>query len=327
MRAPLAALALALLLAPVVLPTAGCDDTDCPQCPPVDPPTPDPTIANVWPHADGDTWIHDLQVRGYEGDPAEVLDPEEPVPPLPDLETLYARLQAPVTRPPLGASAGLYRLSFDGEVTTDAGVTAQHLREELFDASWVKRPLAPHPDRLRARILAARPDLRARRPAAGKELGDELQAPLLMGGYAFAAAADGLYGYGDLNDDYSWVYLESDLTVGHEFSMQLVPDLADDVWLHGRIWSVGDLTIGGRTHEKCVECFYAIDLGVVEATDEGGQVIGRWRPLILGVVHYAPTLGPVACEQMDIVLADVLQDADPGILVTSAALSGLQIGP
>ena len=32
-------------------------------------------------------------------------------------------------------------------------------------------------------------------------------------------------------------YLDGDLAVGTEFSMQLVPDLADDIWLYGRIWS------------------------------------------------------------------------------------------
>ena len=64
--------------------------------------------------------------------------------------------------------------------------------------------------------------------------------PFFLGGYAFAFEDSGYYWYGDLSNRHSWIYLEGDLlTVGTEFSIQLVPEFIDDAWLYGRIWAVG----------------------------------------------------------------------------------------
>lgn len=308
---------------------AGCsDDTDCPNCPDDgDPIEVEASIQNVWPNADGNVWIHDLAVRGFEGDPDDVIDPDDPVPDLPSMETLHARLAEPVPFEPLGDSEGLYRMSFDGDVVTESDVTAQNFREELFTPEYTRRVISSHDQRLRELVLSVRPDLRLDQPPKprDKDIGDQLDPPILMGGYAFEANDDGIYGYGDLNTDYSWLYLESDLSVGHEFSIQLVPDLVDDIFLDGRIWSIGDLEVNGRTYESCVECFYVIDFGITIATDEEGNVLFSARSYLFGSVHYAPGFGPVLCHQRIQPVGGALQGEGPGILDYLATISGLDV--
>ena len=62
MKSPLVAL---ILAASLVLLIAGCfDDEDCPDCPDV-PAAPAPSMANIWPHADGAGWLYDLVFTEY----------------------------------------------------------------------------------------------------------------------------------------------------------------------------------------------------------------------------------------------------------------------
>jgi hypothetical protein len=330
---PTRLLASALALCLIVF-MIGCDDDEdgCTNCPSTD--GQEPTFQTMWPSADGNTWIHDLTLHAFEGDPDDLVEPEDPDPELPDMATLHTRLGQPVTWPSLGQSEGLYRLRFDGDVTTQSGVTAQRLREELFTPESGKQQIQPQPRRLLAHLLSQRPELGAGLtglPPAGtaKAFGDELQAPLFLGGYAFAATDTGLFGYGDLNSDYSWIYLEGDLAVGHQFSLQLVSDLANDVWLHGRIWSQTDLTIDDRTYTNCLECFYVVDLGVTILTDEQGEPLGKTRAYIYGSVFYAPDLGPVLCHERSQAAYSTAYDpaAQMIILEIEASISGMEVSP
>ncbi len=313
----------------LLLAAAGCSDDDCATCPGDDSADLEPTIANVWPNADGNVWIYDNATAAFEGDPDEQSDPDDPLPELPSMETLHARLVEPVPFAPLGSSDGLYRMAFDGDVTTHSDVTAQNLTEELFNPAAGMRLLPNREERLRELILTLRPDLRPKgepKPR-DKAAGDELEVPLLMGGYAFDATEAGLYSYGDISTNHSWIYLESDLSVGHEFTMQLVPELADDIFLYGRIWSVGELAIGERTYENCVECFYLIDMGVQVATDENGVVLYWGRAYLYGSVYYSPGVGPIRCHQRAHLVPDpILQDGEGGILEIVAEISGFEVG-
>ena len=264
-----------------------CNDEDCPTCPdPQKPPT--PTLGNIWPNEDGDAWTYDLTTSMF--DVAFDPDPDDP-PPLPALEDLHADLQVPVEGDQLESAAGLYRLAFDGLKTTDSGVTAQNLTQTVYSDPWgklgagVEDPAAGMGSAVTAegfelllrRIAQARPDLRAKiaeRYGVFAEPQDRLDKagvpsfPLFLFGYAWSKEETGIFSYGDLDIDPSWIYLESDLSVGHEFQMQLVPMLADDIWLFGEIWSRGTFTAGGIQYENCVECMYAVDMGVLEATDK-----------------------------------------------------------
>jgi hypothetical protein len=97
----------------------------------------------------------------------------------------------------------------------------------------------------------------------------------------------------NLADTQSWLWLVSDLTIGHQFSLQLVPDLASDVFLHGTIAAIEPATVPAGTYANCVRVDYVIDYGTSACTDDAGNVLGTSRAETRGYVHYAPNVGPV----------------------------------
>jgi hypothetical protein len=312
---PILALALSL---------AGClddDDCECPACPEVTGP-PEPTLDNIWPHADGTGWLYDLTVReyttaGYGDDP----------PPLPTWAQIDSLLNEPAGVDLVSEDAGLYGLRFDGDLVTDTGVTGQDLVETIYADVWSeegKAAAAPRPDPVALLVARARPDLRAALAArlgvdeaallaalADKELTD-MGSLYFLGAYAFAAEDDGYYGYGDLNTSHAWTYLEGPLEPGTTWSLQLVPDIADDIWLHGHVWSVEDMTVGGRAVDNAVAALYLVDLGLQTVTDEQGNIVGEFQAYMYGRTVFVPEVGPVACTERRLIGPDsILLPGDP----------------
>ena len=76
------------------------DDDDCIDCPPADLP-PEPTLANIWPHAEGTQWVYDFDFNQYAGP-----DLTDPPPPLPSLADLHAALQLPIPTDLIEADEG-----------------------------------------------------------------------------------------------------------------------------------------------------------------------------------------------------------------------------
>ncbi len=298
-----------LLAALPLLLLAGCrDDDDCIDCPPADLP-PEPTLANIWPHADGTQWVYDFAFKQYVGP-----DITDPPPPLPSLADLHAALQLSIPTDLIEADAGLYRLEFDGQVTTHSGVTAQRLVGTIETVRGGARAV----DSERALLLAvarARPDCRdvvlARLGLTRDALKslDDAREPYFLGSYAFAFEDSGYFGYGDISTHHSWVYLADDVAVGTEFSLQLVPEILDDAWLYGRVWSVGDRVVEGVAWDNVVECMYAVDLGVQAVMNEDGESVGSVRVYFYGTTLFVPEVGPIACDERHVLAPeDVLQD-------------------
>ena len=302
------ALALALLL---VIPLLGCGDDDDPTCPDTgDDPT--PTLANIWPHADGTGWIYDLQSSLYA--PAEGTGD---APPLPTMEELHAAAQLPVTEDLLEREDGLYRLLFDGPITSDTGITGQDLVESVYMPVEETKRAAAATDPLLPLLYRVRPDLRPRLAAVVDPEKALLEVPdglYFMGAYVFAAEDTGYYGYGDINTQHAWTYLEGDLQPGDTWTLQLVPGITDDIWLHGRIWSVGDWSDGRRTWSNAVECLYLVDMGLARQTDEQGNLIATYRQYMYGITVFVPTVGPVSCLERRVLAPtdDILQDPFAG---------------
>lgn len=304
---------------------AGCNDDECVECPG---PTadPEPTMANLWPHADGTSWIYDIDYREYDGPP--LLDP---APPLPSIQELHDALNAPAEGDLLEEDEGLYRLQFDGNRTTESGVVAQNLVGTLYNETGpaaARTAGAADGERRLLRLIArARPDLRPRILDRLGETANVLKnldgatPPYFLGGYAFACEDSGYYGYGDLNTDHSWVYLEGDLTVGSQFSIQLIPDLVDDIVLYGQIWAIGDRVIGGVTWPNVLECMYVIDMGLMESTDENGEVIGEFRPYICCTTLYAPGFGPIASRERQVLGTDEILGEPGGVMEYECVLA------
>ncbi|MEZ4388844.1 MAG: hypothetical protein R3D98_14970 [Candidatus Krumholzibacteriia bacterium] len=305
---------LSILLAVLFL--AACSDDDCADCP-EQPGDLEPTLDNIWPHADGTTWTYDLRYDVHEG-PV----PADEVPPLPTMAELHAALQAPVAEDLLSSDLGLYRLQFDGMVTTDTDITAQNLVETIYAPVGDVRTVVAEPrdrqDRFLRLVARVRPDLRSllaerfgfSAPDAAKSL-DEVGTIFFLGAYAFAAEDTGYYGYGDVSVDHTWTYIEGDLAPGTSWSLELLGG-GSDLWLYGQVWSVGDQEVAGATYANAVEYMYVVDLGIQEEVDEEGNLLGSIRSYMYGATVFVPGVGPVACQERHVFGGSAdLQDDEP----------------
>ncbi len=310
---------------------AACIDDDNPVCP--DNESLEPTLANIWPHSDGNTWTFDVTYQEYHN-PEEIiarLDTSN-YDDIPSMHTLHTQLQESLPGSLSFAASGLYQLAFDGQVVTESGVTAQNVSQiyylEMDNQNSPQICLAQETsDPLLQLIYQSRPDLRQTiGPLLNAEIKniENLSPPMFLGGYAFAFEDTGYFGYGDLNENHSWIYLDSSLEVGTEFAIQLVPMITDDIWLYGRIWSKGSLVVNGNEFEKVVECMYLLDLGMQHLIDEEGNDIGDCHPYIYGTTHFAPGVGPVrGLERRMLPPNPSLQDNIPDVMDLTLDLVGL----
>ena len=292
------------------------------------------TLDNLWPNADGDAWTFELAMSAREGAGLVIYSSPSEVPPLPPPDELAAWLDGGPAGAPDDTGSGVMRLRFDGQVTTESGVTAQNLAEEYFapiDGVLVRRAAGAFPAFLRA-LAAARPDLRAKlralpggppaptaAPAANSAYFDE---PLFLHGYAWEKTEDHIANYGDLNDEISWLYLTRGLDEGDGFDLQLVPDLADDIYLHGWIRERREIAVETGTYDDCVECLYAVDYGITALVAEEGEAMGFCRPLSVGLIVYAAGVGPVYSRERHAIPGDLVLGGESWQRTNQASLIG-----
>lgn len=254
----------------------------------------------IWPHEDGRSWAYRLTYREWGASTGTVYSSPDDVPAL-TLDDAEALLRNHPVGPNPIATTGRYTLRFHGTITTSSGVTKQNLEESVTTGGALAPAAAARPSAGFLRLLAkARPDI-ARRigvrvasaaPAPASP-SDELFPPTLLHGYAWEQNDDWIGNFGDLNQNVSWIYLTSDLAPGSEFSLQLVPDLADNVFLHGRVLGYGTVTTDAGTFHNAAEILYLVDFGLSQATDENGNGIGYVRSYLYGSIAYVPGVGPV----------------------------------
>ena len=232
------------------------------------------------------------------------------VPPAPSVWDLAALLRSesrgkPELTPGGTSESGIWTLRFDGRITTRSGAQGQNLTETLlFDS-----PSGAMRTRGETRVVSdtalpafwshlavARPDLvpalRTRVGLTTQAAADVPGGSLLLHGGAWEKTADHIGTYGDLNRTIAWLYLVADVEPGTTFDLQLVPDLAFDVWLHALV-----LPPRYTTHPKpapgAVQVLYLIDYGASQATSSTGEPLGAFRTIEYGTVTYDPQVGPV----------------------------------
>jgi len=320
-NATAAALVAALTLAAM---WSGCSDDDIVFC---QGHIPDATLENIWPNADSTYWEyrvtvriwHDLQGPGvcdslYET-PAEV----PPAPSLDDVEKLLAHHDT-------GDSAEIeiatYRMEFAGDTTSSQGVAGQNLRESVsYDDGRRVLERGATADPLLERLWLARPDLRRvienqlgwGPPSASGRVADlnpavaagcfEYPCPLLIHGGVWRKTEQFIGTYADLDTLLSWKFLEADLGEGHEFTHQLVPSLAGDVFLHCRVAGVRRAPAEKCVYRRALDCVYLVDYGVYEYHGPGPGVQGYCRSFDYGRVLYVPEVGPVSVYERMLVSA------------------------
>jgi hypothetical protein len=129
-------------------------------------------------------------------------------------------------------------------------------------------------------------------------------------------AADEIAAYRDSPAIRSWLYAEPDLTPGHTFRLQLIPDLADSVFLDGSVVGSTDVTTPAGSFTAALQVRYEVDYGWAEATDSLGAIVGRTRARTRGKMYYAPGVGPVLARETFVPVVES-QGSPPPPLVDS----------
>jgi hypothetical protein len=300
-----------------------------------------PDLENVWPNTDGDAWRYRIDARFGDSDLLQMYEDPEDVPPLPSLSMLDGWLDLPAGFTDAPDSLSTYmELEFDGMRTTGSGATGQNLTETLFlplgtgltaQAGQPTRNLLRH-------LLRARPDLRTRAasllPArllplsASKDADPWDTEPLFLFGYVWEKTEEYIGTYGDLDQELAWKFLEADLSPGHQFAHQLVPLLADDIWLLARVLPRRSYTVGGVTYQNCVEVLYVLDMGVQVLTNESGEILGATRSYGAARIVYAPRVGPVHCYERFLQAPDdVIQDPSWNLAEREVSLVQAKVAP
>jgi len=230
-------------------------------------PVAQPSMASLWPNQDGSSWGYH---QTYQAGPGGFGNPDT-------TETLF-------------------RLHFDGTVAVPGRSDAQNLVEEEVVASAPS--LAATPDAFLRTLWLARPDLRdalGQRGVTGAAAQVPEWAALLVHGGAFEKTAQEIRIWRtDTTGLLSWVFLRFDLSLGHMFSLQLVPDLAPDVFLYATVGGLENVTVPAGSYTGCQRVDYRIDYGESICTGEGSsEPLGTFRGQTLGYVLYAPDVGPV----------------------------------
>lgn len=231
--------------------------------------------ATLWPHADGLAWTY-------------AQHSESLVPPT-----------APVDR--------TVRALLDGTVTTPGGFEAQFFTGQLLSGPAAKATAgedAASADPFLRQLVRARPDLRAAVLAKAAMLPCVLvRSPgfdtvLLSPQFALRTTASEACAWRcDVADVRSWQWLGADFTPGATFTLQLIPDLANNVFLHGTVGAVEPVTVPAGAFASCVRMDYVVDYGTSVCTDQGGSPLGTYRAETRGSIHFAPSVGPVRVSE------------------------------
>jgi len=274
----------------------------------------------LWPNTDGSYWRYESVYHDWFSWPADwtYYPDEQSLPAAPTPAEVLKRYLGHQPTPREGDfSRFTYGLTFDGWITTQSGVTAQHLVESSgpVGGKQLARPATEGGGTaFLASLYRARPDLRAALLREHPDLPRLLHypgGPHILFGYAWAKTSECIGSYGDLDQDLSWKYLTSDLALGATFDHQLVKALTDDVWLHGMISRRLDARLPNGDQAPAVECLYVIDYGASVMVDEQGNELGYFRLFDFGTVVYAAGVGPIACYQRGLLEAGDL--SDPGM--------------
>jgi hypothetical protein len=231
-----------------------------------------PTLESLWPNADGVRWDYSMSITDITG-----LNWNGP---------------------------GSMR--FDGTVPTAGGI-AQVL-VATHDTPVLKSNARPA-NAILAAVWRARPDLR---PALAARYGDVsagmgIWYPILLHDGYFMRTSAALQMWQEEWDHPTWTYATADLTLGAQFTQQLIPEIADDVFLHGTVESI-DATVmtPAATFAHAVRMGYWIDYGWSEDVLPDGTPTGRfYRSSTVGHVHFAPDTGPVEMHEEFILYSEI----------------------
>jgi hypothetical protein len=310
--------------------------TDGQQRAPGVPGPPSALYSSIWPHEDGTGWSYRVTGRSWDQPPPVFYSSPEDVPVLTMKEAIRALRKDP-TGPNPETSTGSYRLQFNGSVTTMSGVTRQNLEETLVPDVGVMPQPGPTSSGTQASVAIAqsagpaflqllrraRPDLANKIGLRASSLATQSAAaslrPTLLHGYAWEQTDQWIGTYGDLNQQIAWIFLTPDLRPGSGFSLQLVPELANDVFLYAQVIGWRSVGTDAGTFPHALEVAYLVDFGVSQATDQDGDPLGYSRSYLYGTIDYVAGVGPVHSYERSQIPFDFVH---PGIGDLTVSLDG-----
>lgn len=100
--------------------------------------------------------------------------------------------------------------------------------------------------------------------------------------------------WGPTAGSWTWVFMDGDPVVGHDFFVQLYPEFAPDIYLSGVVTVVGgSVATAAGSFDDVVVLDYEYDFGEQEIYDNSSTKIGSYHPTTYGSIWWAPGLGPV----------------------------------
>jgi len=255
------------------------------------------TMSDYWPNADGLAWDYGRSYLVLRSGGATMFPSADLVPRV-SVAMVLPLLATDADTVSGSTLANRFRMQFTGDIATRSGVLAQNLAES--DAGTPAMP-ARGSSELLARLAAARPDLRARIARLGVATpagaDDGPPNPLLIHGYAWCKTPAWIGTFGDVDTQIAWKFLESKVAVGDSFTCQLVPSLADNVFLFARVTRQVPAPAPWCAGSGALEVVYVIDYGASEVTAGADDVLGWMRWFDYGRVLYVPGVGPVYDEE------------------------------
>ena len=253
-----------------------------------------PTMDELWPNDDGRSWTYAQHYENFEQ--PQVIDSDT-------------------------------RIFFDGTTVAPGDIQAQYLRQQpIGTAATATAFTSALRDPFLRHLWTARPDLRDKILRAAMDAPCPGTGPqgalgvLRQGELAYRKTADEIAAWRcNRADTRSWLWLVSDLTLGNTFTLQLIPDVVNDVFLHGTIAAIEPVTVAGGTFAGCVRVDYVIDYGTSECADIGGHITGVYRSETRGYIDYAPGVGPVKSHEDFILYAELNGDCGSVIHVGDPA--------
>jgi len=183
--------------------------------------------------------------------------------------------------------------------TTTAGGEAQVLVGEHSQEFFLEKSPTPELPPLLASVWRARPDLRkAVETHCGAKTRNGYWHPTFLHTGYLMKSADKVEMWQDEWSHSTWTYLDGEPVVGSSFTHQLVPELADDIFLHGEVTAVNaTVETENGTYHNAVQVTYLVDFGVSTVLDESGVLIATTHSELRGHVHFVPDVGPVEMLQ------------------------------
>ncbi len=258
-----------------------------------------PTLDSLWPNSTGNSWSYDMTWEGLDG--------------------------------PVSGTGSLF---FTGSEIFPPGVEVQNLLGQA-SVSPTKSD-APHGlSALERHLWRFRPQLRPQFTERARKNGLPYWPMVLLtpmegstSEVGYRETADVIGGWRAPLADWSWWMVSGPVATGSTFRLQLVPDLADDVFLNGEIRGIDEsVNTQVGTFNGAVVVDYLIELGEITFGDEDGNLIGTGVGEISGWVAFVPDLGPVAAAELTEIVSHDCPTCTPEQLRSFAADASLNNNP